>query len=537
MYIRRMLKKRLFISIASVVILLLVFVGSTYALFFSVQSNEEDQHLSVGDLNVVFNGGSAINIPNISPMPDANAISRNDNIYTFTIHNTGNLAWHYSISLRDNPAFLPGGTSFSASRNLLPHQFIKYSFDNGSSSILGNAPNGLIFEGIINPGDTRTFTVRLWVGEAQTYNLPNSALGSEIHLNIIVTGRAGAEEPTTTIADTILKANGGKEAICNKLRPNFTNPATTDEGMFCEPDDEGLSYYFRGTHTLNNNVIFAGFQWKIVRIDGNDNIRMIYNGVCPNNECTINQTHADTELGATSILRTGTTYTHAWNTNYTNDNKYVGFMYGGANGVASTCRNGTGCATDNETSSNAKAQLDLWYQNNILNQGSTITSKIADVAFCNDRRLRSEVGGSATGTGFGSSVTDYAIRQRNTNPSLLCPITNDRFTVSSANGNGALTYPVGLITTDEVRLAGGADVINELYYLITGQWYRTMSPGSFGGSSALVRVVGASGNLLDSLDVGRSVVGALGLRPFIALNSNTVIVSGDGSATNPYRIQ
>ena len=42
------------------------------------------------------------------------------------------------------------------------------------------------------------FTLRLWVADAALYQLPNEALGSEIHLNIVIKGKAGIiEEPVT----------------------------------------------------------------------------------------------------------------------------------------------------------------------------------------------------------------------------------------------------------------------------------------------------------------------------------------------------
>ena len=53
----------------------------------------------------------------------------------------------------------------------------------------------------------------------------------------------------------------------------------------------------------------------------------------------------------------------------------------------------------------------------------------------------------------------------------------DLFTVSSAIGNGELTYPVGLLTQDEAYLAGGrVGVINPNYYLTTGSRYWLLSP-------------------------------------------------------------
>ena len=55
------------------------------------------------------------------------------------------------------------------------------------------------------------------------------------------------------------------------------DPSTT--GLYAAEDEYGISYYYRGSRKhLNNNLIFAGFQWKIIRINGDGTIRLIYNG-------------------------------------------------------------------------------------------------------------------------------------------------------------------------------------------------------------------------------------------------------------------
>ena len=60
---------------------------------------------------------------------------------------------------------------------------------------------------------------------------------------------------------------------------------------------------------------------------------------------------------------------------------------------------------------------------------------------------------------------------------LTCPQQNDAFTVNdTSKGNGALTYPVGLLSTDEIVLAGGWNDSNSGYYLYSGQYWWASSP-------------------------------------------------------------
>src|SRR5574344_1622791 len=200
MYIKRLVKKQLRITIIIVVLVALLVVGSSYALFETTVSNPTDQTLSVGDLSITFNGGSAINISSLDPYTDAVALTKSDNIYTFSVQNTGTVAYTYTIKLEDNPAYLSGGASYSASMTLLNHNYIRYSLDSSAAASLGSV-NNLIYSGTINPGKTKSFSLRLWVADPTTYNLPNEALGSEIHLNINVDGKASANAHEF-IADT-----------------------------------------------------------------------------------------------------------------------------------------------------------------------------------------------------------------------------------------------------------------------------------------------------------------------------------------------
>ncbi len=66
--------------------------------------------------------------------------------------------------------------------------------------------------------------------------------------------------------------------------PDFTKSACDDEtceshekGIFETTDDDGISYYYRGS-VENNYVYFANRYWRIIRINGDGTIRMIYDG-------------------------------------------------------------------------------------------------------------------------------------------------------------------------------------------------------------------------------------------------------------------
>ena len=165
--------------------------------------------------------------------------------------------------------------------------------------------------------------------------------------------------------------------------------------------------------------------------------------------------------------------------------------------------------------------------------------------FCGDRSTLNNQGGVGTRT-----VTTYNrgyLRVLESDPDLTCSNTSDLYTVSSANqGNKALTYPVGLITVDEVLLSGtGGGVFdgNQNHqptspnsYLTTGNHFWTMTPAggynSFGdpGWYSNVFVVCPSGDLDDYHSASTN-----GLRPVINIRSD-VTINGNGTKDDPYTV-
>ena len=309
----------------------------------------------------------------------------------------------------------------------------------------------------------------------------------------------------------------GKCPTVNEDKTVQVTGAESTNGYLCSaPDDYGTSYYYRGNVT-NNYVKFGtnesgqDMYWRIIRINGDGSIRMIYDGT---------SAHANNDSSTDRQVATST-----YNSSY-NDNAYVGYMYGTA---GSSTYEDTHANTNDST---IKAYLDNWYKTNIEDKG--LSSYISDTLFCNDRSFSS----SNSGTGIGASITYYrwyygpwsSIGTQY--PRLSCSQQNDRFTVNDELiGNGDFSYPIGLVTADEVVLAGGYSTSNSGYYLYTGNYYWTMSPGNFNRGIALVRRVNSDGS-----GYGNDRVNVLlGVRPTLNLLPDSLKV-GSGTADDPWRI-
>jgi hypothetical protein len=259
MYINKLVKKQLLLTIITVILIGTLIATSSYALFETTASNPTDQTMSIGDLNVTFTGSSAISVTSIEPMTDATALTQSNNTYTFTINNTGTVAYTYNIKLNDNPAYLSGGANYNASMVLLSHNYIRYSLYDAAVYTLGSKTNNQIYEGIINAGATKSFTLRLWVADAQTYSLPNSALNSEIHLNIDVTGKAsGSLVAKPGIASTSIMNLGNKQMETGGLK-SISHDATGNQ-TYATTD-----YRYYGSNP-NNYVTFNDELWRIIGV-------------------------------------------------------------------------------------------------------------------------------------------------------------------------------------------------------------------------------------------------------------------------------
>ena len=299
-------------------------------------------------------------------------------------------------------------------------------------------------------------------------------------------------------------------------RPNrgsFSSVLTTDntKTLYTSTENGTTVYYFAGNAT-DNWVKFGGFYWRIIRTNADGGVRLLYHG---------------TSTTATDAYISSST---AFNSTY-NDPMYVGYMYGTSGSQANNRTNQT-------NSSTIKGVIDTWYQNNLnTNYGKYISTT---AIYCNDRSV-------TDGTYSVSSSFNYAAYTRlytNKTPTYDCTAIEDKFTVDTSTGNGKLTYPIALMTADEVSFAGGVIFTNAptWYYYNSAKdsstgstWWWLLSPSGWYGSGARVFGVGGSSypGYLDGIDVDLTY----GVRPAVSLKSCVKTSGGDGSASAPYTIE
>ena len=302
------------------------------------------------------------------------------------------------------------------------------------------------------------------------------------------------------------------QAQCQELAENQLG--YFDESMYSE-DLTNRTWYTEVIKPINNWVKFGknssnqDLYWRIIRTNSDGSIRLLYHGT--------STTATDAYIGTSKFNKESS------------DSMYVGYMYGTSGSQESNRTN-----TNNST---IKTAIDNWYASNMTSYTKYLSTT---AVYCNDREV-----GSGTYSAKGS-IFHYAAYTRlstNKTPTYDCTNNNDKFTVDASTGNGKLTYPIALMTADEIAYAGGVvSTKAPMWYYTnsslesstgTKQWW-SLSPVNWNGNTAISWYVSGSD---DPGRLGGDYVYRVdGVRPVVSLKACTLWSQGDGSASNPYEI-
>ena len=488
-----MKKKELIIILGS----LLVVVLSVSIAYFTTTINSKNSNVSTSsaELKIVFTSGTGtIAGSEIEP-------GWSSGVNTFTVKNQSNGTYKYNIVIKDLiNTFVTEGylqykiTSTDGGYNMSDFKDVPKS-ETATDTILAYSVE-------IAKGATHTYSVEFRYLNSTTVN-QNEDMGKKLSGTLFI------EEGTTEPIPFYNKLLADNSTI--RTRSSFSAVfTTTNTGTLYKATESIASstpkdvYYFAGD-AKNNWVKFAGFYWRIIRTNADGSIRLLYSG-----------TATDTTSGYIGRSKFNSTYSNP---------RYVGYMYGTSGTLASN--------RTNETDSAIKTYIDNWYGNNLPSYTKYIST---EAVYCNDRKAPSY---------NASSSFDYYVYTRLNagNPTYNCEDSKDAF--SGSNSEAKLTYPIGLMTADEITYAGGYKYKSltspyAWYYTnstggcVTGSTYWwLLSPLSWDGTYSYGWLVHDSGypGRLDSDDVYVE----RGVRPVISIKGDTQSF-GDGSPENPYEI-
>jgi len=604
------------VSIVSIIIISLLLLSLTYGYYLTTiegNTNSKSVEVVTGDTKVLYTDLSEDNTSEIIK-PGFKTVK------SFTVQNIGNVSATYSVYLVDVV------NTFNRTQDLTYNIYKKsgtitdvtiatdLSETNGWYRV--NTTENVTFpttmsviapnEIIETPNQIYTYVLKVEYIDHPTEN-QNENQGKTFAFKVNLRAEDSETNPFSegTLAYNILN-NGAQvlNANTNELEIDKTyvektqitkvsdGTDMTDVGIFTSPDDYGTSYYYRGP-VKNNYVNFAGFMWRIVRINGDGSIRLILDG-------TLDKTCVEYNTDNTCKTYAGTT--SAFNSS-ANDNAHVGYMYGFTGGVTNKCltkdattkeytvnssatyttketcesAGGRWAATPYETthinknSSTIKTNIDTFYERYIENNANNIHYEqyLADTMFCGDKTLADQdgtdnnIGNVETQLGYGTgnaNKTYYGATERlwyssgetritTTEPTLKCASgetnTYSRYTVEEQSRNNVLTngdlkHPIALLSADELVMAGAwggnGTKINKAYYLYdsyangtSSDNWWSLSPFYFDGSYAFEFNSNAPFFSLSSNLAGDSSYGS---RPVINLKAELLIESGDGTSGN-----
>ena len=490
-----MQKKQTILVVAS----LLVVVLSVTLAYFTAQIIGKGKIVTINsaDLKIIFtDSDGSISGTNIEP-------GKWNVTKTFTIENKSNETYKYNIVIQDLVnTFVTNGylqykiTSTNGGYNMTEFKDVPKS-ETATDTILAYSVS-------ISVGVTQSYTVEFKYANDESVDQSND-MGKKLSGTLFIT--EGTEDPNKTLYNQLLVDKSTK-----LTRTDFSKVLTDNNTntLYTGVEDSKTVYYFAGNATDNwvkfgKNASNQDLYWRIIRTNSDGSVRLLYHGT--------STTTTDAYIG-----------TSAFNSSYDNI-AYVSYMYGSLGSISS--------ARENTNNSTIKTTIDNWYISNLEAKGYTKYLSTTAV-YCNDRSISSDSINFGAFTRLGTNKT----------PSYDCAATEDKFTVDTSTGNGKLTYPIALMTADEVSFAGG------LYGANTPTWYYYNSVnGSSTGSkfwwllSPLDSSTSGSSMFIvrGSSNPGRLnynyVYSNNGVRPALSLKSCVKYSSGDGSAENPYTIK
>ena len=366
--------------------------------------------------------------------------------------------------------------------------------------------------------------------------------------------------------------NGLAREYTGEHHDSFTEePSKKIYHWYAENDDEGNQILEK------NNIVFAGKCWKMIRTTDTGGVKIMFNGSPTEGKCISNNSINNSYYspsGKNGLVNVGYMYYSNMPTRYDNNpsnNSLFGNGVTYSDGLYTltdtsttsgsnhhyTCNNTTGTCENvryyvflsssssykyyyvltngktisdiidnifstpyiNSNDSSIKANIDYWYQGNMINYNDYFE----DTIFCNNREVYNLGMFNPNGGSISSIGATFLFKTQNEQSNLSCPNEYDKFSVN--NSKAKLKYPVALITSYEMGLFN-----NNKARILDGNYW-TMTPYGYGINGASVLAVSSDGSL-----EANNLLNDRRIKPVVSLKSKIKYTTGDGSKNDPYVI-
>ncbi len=443
-------KKQIFLTLIAVLSLVLMTVGVSYSLFTYSKTGVTDNIVKTGKINFLYTEvsgiGKGISLTDAFPISDEEGKLQTGEGKVFDFKITSTIEMNSSISyevtvrkksdstLDEDKVKLYLTEVDGIEKELLLDKYS--SLPQTNTKVPDGVVEKTIYEGEVSANTSnyeKNFRLRMWVDNDTDFSqgdMNNKKF--TITVNVYANGKVVDVPTAKTLTQMILDSN---QVITKSPTLTTSSNNTNDEsGLYKSTltNTGEPTYYFRG-NVENNYVNFAGFTWRIVRVNEDRTVRIIM-------QDGIND-----------------------NTNYQFNSNYSSYIY------------------MYYTNSQAKNILDSWYQANIGSEFDLTQNIVSGNYFCEQAKTKLSdnwESGSATMTTYTSYTPDFKC-------------------VVDGNGKGLVNSNIGLLSYDELIYAGGYyEKDNTNYYLYNPNIYWwTMSPAGFWTGSSPVWTVPFKGTV------------------------------------------
>ena len=425
-------KKQIIITLVAIISLIVITVGVTYAFFNYAKEGTTDNTIKTGSITFLYTEvsgvGKGISLTEAYPVSDSIGKVQVGEGKVFDFKVTSNISMNsnidYQVTARKKTRSTLANSAvkvYLTEVNGTEQELLlsKYSELSQTDKVdISKYDERILYEGTV-PANTsnyeKNFRLRMWVSDDIDFS--DGSMNDKtftLTVNVYADGKVVNAPATKTLSQLILDSN----QVITKAPTLTTSSNNTSDasGLYksTATNTGDPTYYFRG-NVENNYVSFAGFTWRIVRINEDGTIRIIMQDGINNNA------------------------TYTFNSKYSN---YTYMYY---------------------SNSEVKPVLESWYQTNIRSKEVLSKNVVSGNYYCEQAKVKYSTS-AATGNATMTVYTYYT-------PNFKCS--------TDGNGKGIINSSIGLITYDEMVYSGGYRfAANENYYLFNGIGYMSMSPAA-----------------------------------------------------------
>ena len=433
------IKKQIFLTLVAVLSLILITVGVSYSLFTYSKTGVTDNVVKTGKINFLYTEvsgiGKGISLTDAFPISDEEGKIQigEGKVFDFKITSTiemnSNIKYEVTARKKSDSTLAEDKVKLyltevdGIEKELLLDNY--YNLEQTSTKVPDGVVEKTIYEGTV-PANTsnyeKNFRLRMWLSDDADFS--DGSMNNKtftVTVNVYANGKVVDVPTTKTLSQMILDSN---QIITKSPTLTTSSNNTNDEsGLYISTatNTGEPTYYFRG-NVENNYVSFAGYTWRIVRINEDETIRIVMQDGINNNEYKLNS-------------------------NYNN----YRYMY--------------------YSNSNAKTRLNSWYQTNIGSKSDLANKVVSGNYYCEQAKAKYSSGY----TSGNASMTVYS----SYTPNFKCTTDgNGKGQVSASVG--LLSYD------EVVHAGGYYSQTNSNYYLYNNKYFWTMSPAGLSGSDSAV---------------------------------------------------